>query len=81
MMAYLAVCTPISHTRCDLQHGDVGAILGLGFPPFRGGPFRFLDGLGAEKAVTRMNELALTHGSRFLTPAVRLVPSHGVLLM
>ncbi len=54
------------------QDGDVGAILGLGFPPFRGGPFRFLDALGAEKAVTRMHELALAHGSRF-TPHKRLV--------
>ncbi|MBM3269096.1 MAG: enoyl-CoA hydratase/isomerase family protein [Candidatus Sericytochromatia bacterium] len=50
------------------RDGDVGAILGLGFPPFRGGPFRYVDAVGADKLVARMEELAAKHGSRF-TPA------------
>lgn len=52
--------------------GDVGAILGLGFPPFRGGPFRYVDSVGARAIVERMEELAARHGRRF-KPARLLV--------
>lgn len=47
------------------RDGDVGAILGLGFPPFRGGPFRYVDSLGAAEAVRRLEELAGRCGPRF----------------
>lgn len=53
-------------------HGDIGAIFGLGFPPFRGGPFRYLDTVGLEKAVATLNRLSQTHGQRF-KPAQILV--------
>lgn len=45
--------------------GDIGAVLGLGFPPFTGGPFRYLDNLGVGAFVKRMERLAETIGSRF----------------
>ena len=54
------------------QDGDVGAILGLGFPAFRGGPFRFLDTLRASEAVHILLGLAARHGERF-RPADLLV--------
>ena len=49
----------------DPMEGDIRAILGLGFPPFRGGPFRFLDEYGMQNWVNEMNQLATTHGERF----------------
>jgi 3-hydroxyacyl-CoA dehydrogenase/enoyl-CoA hydratase/3-hydroxybutyryl-CoA epimerase len=52
--------------------GDLGAILGLGFPPFRGGPFRWIDALGASAAVDRLRRLEENHGPRF-APADLLV--------
>jgi 3-hydroxyacyl-CoA dehydrogenase/enoyl-CoA hydratase/3-hydroxybutyryl-CoA epimerase len=54
------------------RDGDAGAILGLGFPPFRGGPFRYVDAVGAAEVVERMEELAGRHGPRF-DPAPMLV--------
>ncbi len=47
------------------EDGDLGAILGLGFPPFRGGPFRYVDHEGAAAIVERMEALAKRHGPRF----------------
>ena len=53
------------------RDGDVGAVLGLGFPPFRGGPFRYADALGAQRVRARLHELSTGLGLRFL-PAPRL---------
>jgi 3-hydroxyacyl-CoA dehydrogenase / enoyl-CoA hydratase / 3-hydroxybutyryl-CoA epimerase len=47
------------------RDGDVGAIFGLGFPPFLGGPFRYLDHLGARFVLERMEGLQARHGERF----------------
>ncbi|MDX2435691.1 MAG: 3-hydroxyacyl-CoA dehydrogenase NAD-binding domain-containing protein [Acidobacteriota bacterium] len=47
------------------RDGDLGAILGLGFPPFRGGPFRYVDAVGRGKIVARLEALAAAHGERF----------------
>src|SRR5690606_12407495 len=52
----------------DIREGDVGAILGWGFAPWSGGPFSWLDMLGAEKAVAICNGLAGRHGPRFEPP-------------
>jgi 3-hydroxyacyl-CoA dehydrogenase/enoyl-CoA hydratase/3-hydroxybutyryl-CoA epimerase len=47
------------------RDGDVGALFGLGFPPFRGGPLRELDTIGAAEAVATLDRLAASHGPRF----------------
>ncbi|MDZ7807375.1 MAG: 3-hydroxyacyl-CoA dehydrogenase NAD-binding domain-containing protein [Gracilimonas sp.] len=45
--------------------GDLGAILGLGFPPFLGGPFRYIDQTEAQKVLDRLNKYTETYGPRF----------------
>jgi 3-hydroxyacyl-CoA dehydrogenase/enoyl-CoA hydratase/3-hydroxybutyryl-CoA epimerase len=52
----------------DIREGDVGAILGWGFAPWSGGPFSWIDMLGAARAVEVCDGLAKTHGARFATP-------------
>ncbi|WP_102106971.1 3-hydroxyacyl-CoA dehydrogenase NAD-binding domain-containing protein [Oceaniglobus roseus] len=52
----------------DIREGDVGAILGWGFAPWSGGPFSWLDIIGAAKAVELTEGLTERHGARFETP-------------
>jgi 3-hydroxyacyl-CoA dehydrogenase/enoyl-CoA hydratase/3-hydroxybutyryl-CoA epimerase len=54
----------------DIREGDVGAILGWGFAPWSGGPFSWLDMLGAAYAAERCDELTAAYGDRFACPAL-----------
>lgn len=52
----------------DIREGDVGAILGWGFAPWSGGPFSWLDILGAARAVEICDDLETRFGPRFKAP-------------
>ena len=52
----------------DIREGDVGAILGWGFAPWSGGPFSWLDIIGAPRAVEICDALTARHGPRFAAP-------------
>ncbi|MFC7703258.1 3-hydroxyacyl-CoA dehydrogenase NAD-binding domain-containing protein [Plastorhodobacter daqingensis] len=54
----------------DIREGDVGAILGWGFAPWSGGPFSWLDMIGAARAVDICETLEARYGSRFSAPAL-----------
>jgi 3-hydroxyacyl-CoA dehydrogenase/enoyl-CoA hydratase/3-hydroxybutyryl-CoA epimerase len=45
--------------------GDVGAVFGLGFPPFRGGPFRYVDARGAARVLDDLDQLNQRFPGRF----------------
>lgn len=45
--------------------GDIGAIFGIGFPPFLGGPFRYLDTIGILTFVRQMNKWAKEINGRY----------------
>jgi 3-hydroxyacyl-CoA dehydrogenase/enoyl-CoA hydratase/3-hydroxybutyryl-CoA epimerase len=52
----------------DIREGDVGAILGWGFAPWSGGPFSWLDIIGAPYAAERCDQLTEKFGDRFKCP-------------
>jgi len=54
------------------RDGDIGAIFGLGFPPFRGGPLRLIDSETPQGIVDRLRRLEAEHGERF-SPAPLLL--------
>ncbi|HEX7025589.1 MAG TPA: fatty acid oxidation complex subunit alpha FadJ [Gemmatimonadales bacterium] len=54
------------------RDGDIGAIFGIGYPPFLGGPLRYMDSLGAKSVVGTLESLAAAYGPRF-APAPVLV--------
>lgn len=45
--------------------GDIGAVFGIGFPPFLGGPFCYMNALGIGKTVKLMKKLQRRYGERF----------------
>jgi len=70
-----AVAEGIVRTPRD---GDIGAIFGFGFPPFRGGPLRHADDLGAARIVGELERLAERYGPRFApSEALRDQAAHG----
>jgi 3-hydroxyacyl-CoA dehydrogenase/enoyl-CoA hydratase/3-hydroxybutyryl-CoA epimerase len=46
--------------------GDIGAILGLGFPAWTGGPLSLIETIGVAEFVRRCDALAAAHGARYL---------------
>ena len=54
------------------RDGDIGAVFGVGFPPFLGGPFMYVDAVGAKEVVARMEALQKAHGDQFAPPQLLL---------
>ncbi|RST85024.1 3-hydroxyacyl-CoA dehydrogenase [Aquibium carbonis] len=54
----------------DPLSGDVAAVLGWGYPVHLGGPFAYIDGVGASTIVDQARQLARDYGPRFEPPAL-----------
>jgi 3-hydroxyacyl-CoA dehydrogenase / enoyl-CoA hydratase / 3-hydroxybutyryl-CoA epimerase len=47
------------------RDGDIGMIFGTGYPPFQGGPFRYMDSMGIANLVSKLEKYQAQHGDRF----------------
>ena len=48
--------------------GDTGAVFGIGFLPFTGGPFLYMDTIGIDNVVKTMEDLKAKYGQKFEVP-------------
>lgn len=64
MLNEAAMCLAENVIRCP-RDGDIGAIFGIGFPPFLGGPFRYMDSLGINHVVARLEHYQGLYGDKF----------------
>lgn len=47
------------------RDGDIGMIFGTGYPPFQGGPFRYMDSMGIAALVEKLETHQVKYGDRF----------------
>lgn len=52
------------------QDGDIAALLGLGFPPVVGGPFNYVDSIGAGEILKKLHNLSIKYGARYISPLI-----------
>ena len=52
------------------RDGDIGAVFGIGFPPFRGGPFRYIDSVGVANVVQQLEALDAQQPGQFVPAAI-----------
>jgi 3-hydroxyacyl-CoA dehydrogenase/enoyl-CoA hydratase/3-hydroxybutyryl-CoA epimerase/enoyl-CoA isomerase len=58
----------------EVHELDLAMLAGLGFPPFRGGPMRYAEFLGAGVLIEKGQALAKTHGPLYeVTPGIQNV--------
>ncbi len=71
MLNEAARCLDEGVIQCA-RDGDIGAVFGIGFPPFLGGPFHYMDHLGIDAVVKTLETFEHQYGPRF-APCQRLL--------
>lgn len=64
MLNEAAMCLEEGVIR-SADDGDIGAIFGIGFPPFLGGPFFHMQQVGRTEVIKELHEHETTYGARF----------------
>ncbi|MGJ8678863.1 fatty acid oxidation complex subunit alpha FadJ [Paraglaciecola sp.] len=64
MLNEAAMCLDEGVIR-NARDGDIGAIFGIGFPPFLGGPFRYMHTLGIAHVIDRLEHYESLLGDKY----------------
>ena len=56
----------------EVRDGNIGSIMGIGFPPYTGGVLQYINSYGVQKFADRAKDLASKYGNRFDPPEVLL---------
>jgi 3-hydroxyacyl-CoA dehydrogenase/enoyl-CoA hydratase/3-hydroxybutyryl-CoA epimerase len=64
MLNEAAMCLDEGVIR-SARDGDIGAIFGIGFPPFLGGPFRYMHSLGISHVIARLEHYQTLLGDKY----------------
>ncbi|WP_192457473.1 fatty acid oxidation complex subunit alpha FadJ [Musicola keenii] len=75
MLNEAAYCLAESIIRSE-RDGDIGAVFGIGFPPFLGGPFHYMRQLGMDTVAASLRILREQYGERF-RPCEALLQENG----
>jgi len=59
------------------RDANIGAVLGIGYPRWTGGPLQYIDMIGAKAFALRASELATKYGDRFLPPRMLVQMADG----
>lgn len=71
MLNEAALCLQEKVVRSP-RDGDIGAIFGIGFPPFLGGPFKYMDSLGIDHVVQRLQHYADNYDKKYAPAPILL---------
>lgn len=77
MLNEAAICLDEGVIR-NARDGDIGAIFGIGFPPFLGGPFRYMHNLSIEHVVNRLEYYQGIYGDKYIpAESLKLMAAEG----
>lgn len=54
----------------NVEDADTALMFGMGFPDYRGGPFRYADSIGVAEVLKKLHNLSVKHGLRFSPPVI-----------
>ncbi|WP_198957587.1 hypothetical protein [Bradyrhizobium canariense] len=59
------------------RDANIGAVLGVGYPRWTGGPLQYIDMIGSRAFALRASELAANYGDRFSPPRMLVRMAEG----
>ena len=65
-----SLCLLEDNVLNSVRDGNIGSIMGIGFPPYTGGVFQYINTYGLDAFIERTKVLTEKYGKRFSPPAI-----------